>query len=202
MKKTLLIILCIACTGLAMGQSDTVVTKINKVGLNAGFTTGLGVTYRHWHNNLGWQITAAPFRVGEGWNDLAGVQNFLGVINLPFADDTNDDEYDDDYDDGYYTDDNADDVYTELKPTTFISVGISPMLKLKENRYFNVYSYWGNHLIINENTTKYNTGVGLGFEGKSRIAPSFMLGFQCEDVTGAANIFPTIEMSLLYTLKH
>lgn len=206
MRKTLITILCFACTGIAMGQSDTVATKINKVGLNAGYTTGLGITYRHWRNNLGWQLTAAPFRVGENWSDLAGVQNFLDIVFLPFNDDGSDDNdydyYDDDYDDDYdYDNDNSDEVQPELKPTTFISLGFTPMIRLKEKRFFNVYTYWGNHLIINEQATKYNTGVGLGFEGKSRVAPSFMLGFQCEDATGDANIYPTLEFSLLYTLK-
>lgn len=49
----------------AYGQeSDTINTPVqpgkkytNYIGINAGFTTGLGVSYRYWHKKSGFQVT-------------------------------------------------------------------------------------------------------------------------------------------------
>lgn len=33
----------------------------NEIGLHAGLTTGIGLSYRHWFNNIGIQITGFPY---------------------------------------------------------------------------------------------------------------------------------------------
>ena len=43
-------------------ENNTIVNKSNELGMHAGFTTGLGLSYRHWTDDLGVQITAIPIK--------------------------------------------------------------------------------------------------------------------------------------------
>jgi hypothetical protein len=37
----------------------------NEFGINAGFTTGVGLSYRHWFGNTGFQLTALPIKTDD-----------------------------------------------------------------------------------------------------------------------------------------
>lgn len=187
-------------------SDSTGVRKENLVGLNLGFTTGMGPTFRHWHNKIGIQATAFAFRVGEDWSDQSGAgrfyANFTSLEVDPFFVYEDDDYYEEDYyyEDEYYYEDDYNDRNT-LTPGTFISLGLTPMLKIKENKYYNMYTYWGNHLFLNGDYTLYNSGIGIGFELKTIVTPSFMVGYQCNDILGEFNLFPTGEIGLLVRLN-
>lgn len=66
MKKLLLMLAITSISVMAIGQeaSKSPVLK-NEFGMNAGFTTGLGLSYRHWFNRAGFQITALPVKAKD-----------------------------------------------------------------------------------------------------------------------------------------
>jgi hypothetical protein len=63
MKKLFIILVISSISVLAMAQErlKSPVLK-NEFGFNAGFTTGLGLSYRHWFDRAGFQITALPVK--------------------------------------------------------------------------------------------------------------------------------------------
>jgi hypothetical protein len=52
-------------------------TKANEFGIHAGFTTGLGLSYRHWFNNNGVQLTFLPVFA----DDLTFVSGGLTILH-------------------------------------------------------------------------------------------------------------------------
>ena len=66
MKKLLfLMIVSLSLTSVS-GQDETpVVTKNNEFGAHVGATTGIGLSYRHWFNKVGFQLTALPIKTEE-----------------------------------------------------------------------------------------------------------------------------------------
>ena len=43
-------------------ENNEITNKSNELGMHAGFTTGLGLSFRHWENKYGIQITAIPIK--------------------------------------------------------------------------------------------------------------------------------------------
>lgn len=63
MKKTFLTILASTFIIAASAQDEEQVTlRKNEIGLHAGATTGIGMSYRHWFGKAGFQLTALPIK--------------------------------------------------------------------------------------------------------------------------------------------
>jgi len=43
-------------------DNNTIVNRSNEIGIHTGFTTGLGLSFRHWSEKFGVQITAIPIK--------------------------------------------------------------------------------------------------------------------------------------------
>ena len=56
----MLLLLLLPLCGWAQDDDAGSSNFTNELGVNAGFTTGLGLSYRHWGDRLGFQITGVP----------------------------------------------------------------------------------------------------------------------------------------------
>jgi hypothetical protein len=67
MKTIFLFLFAALLSTSAIGQEVRLKSPIlkNEFGINAGFTTGLGLSYRHWFDRAGFQITALPVKAEE-----------------------------------------------------------------------------------------------------------------------------------------
>lgn len=62
-------------------ENNTVKLNTNYLGLNAGFTTGLGLSFRHWSNKYGVQITAIPIKTDDVQFISAGLTGLYSIRN-------------------------------------------------------------------------------------------------------------------------
>lgn len=172
MKYLVLTISLLVCSIYVYSQNTTENKHSHQLGLSAGFTTGVGFSYRHWNNNLGFQITTIPIKIEEEWTDLSGIRNFYS--NFPIF---------------------------LFNNKTFISLGLTGLYSLKEFSSYKVLSYLGNHFLIREEFVIYNVGAGLGISFEKKIGFTLMVGYQGYDLTESFSLLPTIEVSLLYKLS-
>lgn len=49
----------------------------NEVGFNLGSTSGMGFSYRHWINRVGFQVTALPYKTGRDFFMSTGLTGML-----------------------------------------------------------------------------------------------------------------------------
>ena len=171
MKNFVFTISLILCTSFLFSQTMKEDKPTHYAGLNAGITTGVGLTYRYWKSDIGFQVTATPIKTSKNWSDLTGIKSFYSS-NYP----------------GVYED------------RTFISIGATGFYKLKQYNNSRIFSYLGNHLFIRDNYQIYNIGAGLGISFEHRVGVSLMLGYQGFDVTDRFNLLPTVEISLMYKI--
>lgn len=76
MKKIILIICCsLFLIGLFAQEQDNLIRK-NEFGINAGFCTGTGLSYRYWPGKLGVQLTLLPIKT----NDFTWVSTGLTAL--------------------------------------------------------------------------------------------------------------------------
>jgi len=145
-------------------ENNTVKLNANYLGLHAGFTTGLGLSFRHWSNKYGVQLTAIPIK--------------------------------------------TDDVQ-------FISVGLTGLYSIRNEKYYRHFLYLGNHLLLNqtetyydyngnrreEQKTTYNAGFGYGFEVGRKVRFNLMIGYGGYDLlVPEFKLLPTAEMGLYFEL--
>jgi len=156
MKKLILTTVCFVLLHSLTAQ-DRIINKpdstrkenVNYVGINAGFTTGLGFSYIYWPNKNGIQIAFLPL---------------FDKINKEY------------------------------------SLGLTYLRFLTENRYTNLFLYFGNHFTnIGSSQTIYNGGIGPGLQvGGESIKVHFMLGYAIYNVPINTMIRPTIELGIFY----
>ena len=82
MKKTILLIIAtfIFWGYLYSQESDVSTSKTqNMIGVNIGMTTGAGFSFRHWHNNLGLQVTLLPIKPDENFDISTGLTFFYSL---------------------------------------------------------------------------------------------------------------------------
>jgi hypothetical protein len=59
--------------------------KSNEFGGQAGFTTGVGLSYRHWFNKVGFQITALPIKTDNFRFYSAGITGLYSFIDSKYV---------------------------------------------------------------------------------------------------------------------
>ena len=62
-------------------ENNTTKMNTNYLGLHAGFTTGLGLSFRHWSNNYGVQLTAIPIKTDNIQFISAGLTGLYSIKN-------------------------------------------------------------------------------------------------------------------------
>lgn len=145
---------------------------VNEFGANAGLTTGVGLSYRHWFNEFGVQITALPIKeqyyafISGGLTGMYSLRNtkYMRIFaywgNHVFHESNS-------YTESYYND-----ITHEMTSR--------PVLRSK---------------------TQYNTGVGLGFSFGRVVAFNIQLGYGAYDVFGGSknlSLLPTGEVGLYW----
>jgi hypothetical protein len=61
-NKKKIVLLLVLITSITIGYSQDDKLKRNEFGCHIGSTTGMGLSYRHWLGNEGFQITAVPIK--------------------------------------------------------------------------------------------------------------------------------------------
>lgn len=147
-------------------QSLTPIKFKHQLGVHAGFSTGLGISYRYWPGIIGVQATILPIKTDDNWTDILGAKDQFLI----------------------------DDIYGESG--SFTSLGLTALITMKQGTKGKLFSYLGNHYIITDHDEKYNLGLGFGLAVESRVSFNFMLGYGAYDVTGDYLLLPTSELGI------
>ena len=62
-------------------ENNTVKNRSNELGIHAGFTTGLGLSFRHWSEKFGVQITAIPIKSNDFKFISGGLTAMYSITN-------------------------------------------------------------------------------------------------------------------------
>lgn len=166
MKKYALLFFLCIFTLLTFAQESANNSYTHQIGLNFGGVTGLGPSYRYWPGKFGLQITFLPIKIEENWQDPLHIKEFYQAF-FPFT-----------------------------ESQTFISAGLSGMYTVKQKPKFRLLTYFGNHILINENEEIYNLGGGFGISFDYRVSFSLLLGYAGYDITGNPLALPTAEVGV------
>ena len=81
------ILLLLPLCGWAQDEERTNDTNpfVNEIGLNAGGTTAIGMSYRHWFNRIGLQVTAMPFKLENDFFLSAGLTGLYSLRNTKYT---------------------------------------------------------------------------------------------------------------------
>jgi hypothetical protein len=146
-----------------------------EVGLNMGATTGVGISFRHWFDNNGVQITLLPVKTDE-MTLMSGSLSLLRSFKL----------------------DRSFRFFGYMGHHLFRYKGSEEDLR-------NLFPapLMGFDISIGDNTkqldyTHYNIGVGVGISLGRIIGFNAQLGYGAFDVLGQFNLYPTGEMGLFY----
>ncbi|NOZ35796.1 MAG: hypothetical protein GXO80_10920 [Chlorobi bacterium] len=66
-------------------ENNDVINNSNELGLHAGFTTGIGLSFRHWSNKFGVQITAIPLKANDFKFVSAGLTGLYSLSNKKYT---------------------------------------------------------------------------------------------------------------------
>jgi hypothetical protein len=173
MKKIVIFFALVLCFASMNAQENKNQESVHQFGLNAGFTTGLGFSYRYWPGTLGFQLTALPIRTSPMWHDLLGVKGYFPFYSA-------------------MVEQNG-----ETQKIQTISLAATILYKLKEKEHVYIFAYEGNHLFMTEEKNIWNTGGGLGISFKTKVSVSLMCGYQAMDILHNYYLLPTAEISLM-----
>jgi len=85
MKKTILMISCLLCMQVLFAQEENPKVRKNEFGINAGFTTGVGFSYRFWPKKIGFQITALPIKQNDRIWISAGITGLYKFYDAKYV---------------------------------------------------------------------------------------------------------------------
>jgi hypothetical protein len=179
MKKTMLFIFGLLFVSESYSQEKKAFTSFkHEVGINAGFTTGAGFSYRRWYDKIGFQITGLPVKTDETTIYNGAVTflysfkeksffrfySYLGnnIVHFNGTEDAAQSIFPDPFNNNYYDYDDP-----------------------------NFYSR-------RKKFTHYNLGMGSGVSFGKEVAVNIMLGYGFYDVFGSLNMYPTAEIGLYY----
>jgi len=171
MKYLILLVLAFPLCTTLTAQSGVAVQHKHQLGLHAGTTTGVGLSYRYWPGKLGIQVTLLPYKNDGDWNDNVDehiINRFAGL---------------------------------EIPRGQFVSIGFTGLLRIKQFGRSAMLGYFGNHLLMLENNNSYSTGIGIGFAYEAPVSFNLMLGYGAYDITNSLVLFPAAEIGLYYRFK-
>jgi len=65
-------------------DNNTIVNRSNELGIHAGSTTGLGLSFRHWSNKFGVQLTAIPIKANDFQFISGGLTGMYSISNKKY----------------------------------------------------------------------------------------------------------------------
>ena len=159
MKKFSLIIIALMLFGSSFAQEDYVVEqRNNEFGFHLGATTGMGLSYRHWINKTGFQLTLLPIKsdnytfISAGVTGLYTIRQSRLVRTFLYL---GGHVIDREREGGYFIDD---------KDYTQYNIGFGPGFAFGKSVTFNVMAGYGLYDITGE-FNMYPTGeIGLYFK--------------------------------------
>ncbi len=66
-------------------ENNEIVNKSNELGMHAGFTTGIGLSFRHWSGKYGVQLTAIPLKANDFQFVSAGLTGLYSLSNKKYT---------------------------------------------------------------------------------------------------------------------
>lgn len=181
MKKLTIVTLTILFfSAFSFGQETEKKESKNMYGINFGATTGIGLSYKHWENKFGVQITGLPVKNDDNFDFSAGLTIFYSLKQKKYLNIFT-------YAGGNYMSSGFDFIFN-MHP-------IYSFANLKRRRYY-----------IVENKTNYdanylNTSIGAGVElGKNPVV-TIMAGYAGFDLTEEYKLFPAIELGLHFKIN-
>lgn len=173
MKSLLFTILAISLSfTIGYGQEKENIQITSLLGINAGATTGTGLSFRHWHNKFGVQVSGLPIKVNKKFDYSLGITGFYKIRERRRSNIF------------VYTG------HTIMTENFYIINEINPIFAiLSENNR-------------NRNTSPdYNASLGFGAElGKNPLF-TVMLGYGAFEIFHYDYLYPTIELGLHFKLK-
>lgn len=185
MKKILVISILFFFFASTYGQKEANVKTRKYLGVNIGATTGIGISYKQWFNDFGFQITGLPFKIQDDLDYSIGFMAFYSIKKRRYVNYFG-------YAGANYMTDGFDFIF---EYPMYDYAGI----KHKNKEYYNhsTYSYTYEY----NDANYFNISGGLGVElGKNPLVTA-MLGYAAFDLTEDYKLFPTIELGLHFKLK-
>lgn len=173
MKKFAVTFLSLLFTLALNAQNNNLKPDTHSLGLHAGATTGLGLSYRYWPTRFGFQVTGIPIFRQEGGHFVS--LGLTGLYEIRKGDLV--DFY------GYFGNHitSSKSTYEEFDYSgpNAVSLGIK-----------------------SETVNQYNIGVGIGFRCHIAKVVDFELqgGYGIFDITDNIYTFPTVEIGIYYRL--
>lgn len=171
MKKVLLIlaVTVISYSVIAQNQDKPIENKAHEFGFQAGFTTGVGLSYRYWPGKFGVQITALPVKSSDVTFVSLGLTGMYSIYNS-----------------------------RHTRFFLYLANSYNINKYVEETDYYNYntgyYEYREEHV----NNNAYNIGFGPGFGFGTRVRFNIMAGYGFYDVFGEFNMLPTVEAGLYF----
>jgi len=66
-------------------ENNEIVYNSNELGMHAGFTTGIGLSFRHWSGKYGVQVTAIPLKANDFQFVSAGLTGLYSLSNKKYT---------------------------------------------------------------------------------------------------------------------
>lgn len=66
-------------------ENNEVINVSNELGMHAGFTTGIGLSFRHWSGKYGVQLTAIPLKADNFQFVSAGITGLYSLSNKKYT---------------------------------------------------------------------------------------------------------------------
>lgn len=66
-------------------ENNEIINKSNELGMHAGFTTGIGLSFRHWSNKFGVQVTAIPLKADNFQFISTGLTGLYSLSNKKYT---------------------------------------------------------------------------------------------------------------------
>jgi hypothetical protein len=86
MKKIILsFVILFILTHLQAQEEPDINNYKNEFGAHAGFTTGLGLSYRHWFDRIGLQLTAIPVKTDDFYLASMGLSGMYSLKKMKYV---------------------------------------------------------------------------------------------------------------------
>ena len=66
-------------------EENEIINVSNELGMHAGFTTGIGLSFRHWSGKYGVQVTAIPLKANDFQFVSAGLTGLYSLSNKKYT---------------------------------------------------------------------------------------------------------------------
>lgn len=172
MKKPLIFLFgFLTVFSLVKAQDSVKSESVHQVGLNFGFCSGTGLTYRYWPGKFGIQVAVFGFKTDP--------EN-----GLTYSEDDN----------GINSETKRDTLYQ------YLSIGLTGICTLKQFHSYKLAGYIGNHFLIIDKRKLYNAGAGIGISTNAKISVHFFVGYGVYDILKDIKLLPTVEIGAVYRI--